>query len=162
FSDFWRYDNGAWTEVIADGTPVGCLTPMAAFDTDRSKLVVVCADASTTYERGGTAWKSITPPSQSVPKFPRFASMTYDQTAKKTVLLGGFDGTNYSDQTWTWDGTAWAQQKKNPPAARVLASMWYDPTLKKTVIYGGIGRLTTTDRVTRYSDMWTFDGNGWT
>src|SRR5438128_5892270 len=39
--------------------------------------------------------------------------------------------------------------------------MWYDPTLKKTVIYGGIGRITSSDRVTRYSDMWTFDGNGW-
>jgi hypothetical protein len=39
--------------------------------------------------------------------------------------------------------------------------MWYDATLKKTVIYGGIGRLTSDDKITRYSDMWSFDGTGW-
>ena len=163
FSDFWRYDNGTWTEVVTEGTPVGCLTPMAAFDTDRSKLVVVCADASTTYEFDGTAWKSFALPVKSVPPFHRFASLAYDQTLKKTVLFGGYDGTNYLDQTWLWDGATWTRQKNKPPAGlRTLAAMWYDPTLKKTVMYGGIGRLTTTDRITRYSDMWTFDGNGWT
>jgi hypothetical protein len=77
------------------------------------------------------------------------------------VLFGGYD-TNYLDQTWTWDGTVWARVKKNPPRSRALASMWYDPTLKKTVLYGGIGRLTSTDRLTRFADMWTFDGTGWT
>src|SRR5205823_10770720 len=76
FSDFWRYESGTWTEVIADGTPVGCLSPTAVFDTDRSKLVVVCADAATTYEWDGAAWKAITPPAKSVPPFHRFASMT--------------------------------------------------------------------------------------
>jgi hypothetical protein len=162
FSDFWRYDSGAWTEVVADGAPVGCLSPTAALDTDRNKLVVVCADAAAVYEWDGTAWKTITPAAKTVPPFHRFASMAYDQTLKKTVLFGGFDTTNYLDQTWLWDGTAWSQQKNRPPTARTLAAMWYDPALKKTVIYGGIGRLTTTDRVTRYSDMWTFDGNGWT
>src|SRR5439155_14691936 len=90
-----------------------------------------------------------------------FASLVYDQTLKKTVLFGGYD-TNYLDQTWTWDGTVWTRVKKNPPPSRALAAMWYDPTLKKTVLYGGIGRLTSTDRLTRFADMWTFDGTGWT
>ncbi len=164
FSDFWRYDNGEWNEITATGGPVGCGTPTAAFDSDRSKLVVVCADAASTFEWDGTAWKSFTG-LKPLPPFHRFASMTYDPTLKKTVLYGGFDGSSnsccYLDQTWMWDGTAWSQQKKNPAPARSLAAMWYDPTLKKTVIYGGIGTLTRTDRVTRYNDMWTFDGNGW-
>lgn len=161
FSDFWQYQNGQWQDMSVDSTPVGCLTPTAAFDTDRSKLVMICADAGAgTYEWDGTAWKNFTG-LKTVPPFHRFASMTYDPTIKKTVLFGGFDGTRYLDQTWTWDGTTWAQQKKNPAPARALSSMWYDPTLKKTVIYGGVGQPTTTDRVTRYNDMWTFDGNGW-
>src|SRR4029079_7274306 len=46
--------------------------------------------------------------------------------------------------------------------SRALTTMWYDPTLKKTVIYGGVGRVTSLDRVVRLSDMWTFDGTGWT
>jgi len=161
FSDFWRYDNGSWTEIAVQNGPVGCVTPTAAFDTDRSKLVVVCADAGSTFEWDGTEWKSFTG-LKTLPPFHRFASMSYDPTLKKTVLFGGFDGSNYLDQTWMWDGTSWTQQKKSPAPARSLASMWYDLTLKKTVIYGGIGRLTSTDRVTRYDDMWTFDGNGWT
>src|SRR5438105_3716814 len=162
FGDFWQYQNGQWQEVTVDGTPAGCVSPTAAFDTDRSKLVVICADAGTgTNEWDGTAWKNFSG-LKTLPPFHHFASMAYDPTLKKTVLYGGFDGSNYLDQTWTWDGTSWSQVKKNPAPARALAAMWYDPTLKKTVIYGGIGRVTTTDRITRYSDMWTFDGTGWT
>jgi hypothetical protein len=161
FSDFWRYDNGTWNQILVANGPVGCLTPTAAFDTDRSKLVVVCADAATTYEWDGAEWKSFSG-LKTLPPFHRFASMAYDATLKKTVLFGGFDSTNYLDQTWLWDGATWTQQKNHPATARALASMWYDPTLKKTVIYGGIGRLTSTDRIARYNDMWTFDGNGWT
>ena len=40
--------------------------------------------------------------------------------------------------------------------------MWYDPILKKTVLYGGLGRLTSDARLTRFNDMWSFDGAGWT
>src|SRR5207237_4388591 len=39
---------------------------------------------------------------------------------------------------------------------------WFDPSLNRTVIYGGLGRQQTEDRIVRYSDMWTFDGSGWT
>ena len=57
FSDLWKYENGEWLYVIADGTPAGCLTPTAAFDTDRNKLVLVCAN-STTFEWDGTAFEA--------------------------------------------------------------------------------------------------------
>lgn len=158
-SDFWQYQNGAWSEVSAEGTPAACVTPLSAYDTDRQKLVLVCADSST-FEWDGAAWKSFTP--KTTPPYHQFGSMVYDPTLKKTVLFGGYDGGNYLDETWTWDGTAWTRQKRNPAPARTLAAMWYDPNLKKIVIYGGVGRITSQDRITRYSDMWTFDGNGWT
>ena len=160
YSDFWQYNDGTWTQIFNDSTPASCLTPAAAWDSDRNKLVMVCAN-SDLYEWDGTTWTGHiglknTPPTH------QWGSVVYDPTLKKTVLYGGFDGVNYSDETWTWDGTSWSRQKNHPAPARALAQMWYDPTLKKTVIYGGIGRITTTDRVTRYSDMWTFDGSGWT
>src|SRR5581483_4311008 len=160
YSDFWQFQNGQWTQLFADGTPTLCLTPTAAFDTDRKVLVVVCA-SSDTFEWDGAKWTNKTP-SKNVPPQHTWASMTYDPTLKKTVLFGGYDGFSYVDQTWVWDGTSWSRQKNHPAPARTLTSMWYDPNLKKTVIYGGIGRLTSTDRITRYSDMWTFDGTGWT
>ena len=161
FDELWQFQNGFWTKNTAtDNAPVGCVTPNGAYDTDRQKLVIVCA-SSETFEWDGTAWKSFTN-LKTLPSVRRFSNMVYDQTLKKTVLFGGFDGSNYLDQTWTWDGTQWTRVRNNPAPSRQLTAMWWDPILKKTVIYGGLGRLTTEDRITRYDDMWTFDGNGWT
>ena len=161
FADLWKFQNGVWEQItVTENAPATCVSPTAALDTDRQKLVIVCSDSST-FEWDGTAWTTFSN-LKTVPPARRFASMTYDQTLKKVVLFGGFDGTNYSDQTWTWNGTEWSRVKNNPAPSRQLASMWWDPTLKKTVIYGGLGRLTSNDRIIRYDDMWTFDGNGWT
>jgi hypothetical protein len=159
FTDFWKFQNGRWTLVENGDEPTNCIYPLAVYDTDRQKTVLLCGDSST-WEYDGTAWKGAAP--KHVPSLRRFSSMAYDQTLKKTVLFGGYD-TNYFNTTWVWDGTDWTQvAKKNPPPSRALAAMWYDPTLKKTVMYGGVGRISSTDRVTFFSDQWTFDGNQWT
>jgi hypothetical protein len=39
--------------------------------------------------------------------------------------------------------------------------MWYDPLQHKVIVYAGIGRESLNERVTRYSDMWAFNGSGW-
>jgi hypothetical protein len=159
FADFWYYQNGQFRPITDVTLPAGCDNPAAAFDTDRQKVVMVCSDSST-WEYDGAAWTQNST-SKVTPPIHRFSSLAYDQSLKKTVLFGGYDG-SYLNQTWTFDGTTWVQVKKNPPPSRSHAAMWYDATLKKTVIYGGIGRVTSNDVVTRYSDMWSFDGTGWT
>jgi hypothetical protein len=88
--------------------------------------------------------------------------MVYDQSLKKTVLYGGYDDSNYVDNTWLWDGTQWSEQKKRAAPARGLTAMWFDPVLHKTVLFGGIGRPHPQDRLQRYVDMWSLDSNGWT
>ncbi len=160
-TDLWKYQSNTWTEMAVGGGPALCDTPLASWDSDRQKLVLLCGD-STTYEWNGSTWS--TPAPKDTPSVHAWGAMTYDQTLKKTVLFGGYDGTNgtYSNETWLWDGTNWTRVTNNPPTARTLTAMWYDPTLKKTVIYGGLGQPSINDRVTRYNDMWTFDGNGWT
>lgn len=159
-SDFWQYTNGIWVQKygLTNG-PAVCNTPNSALDTDRGVLVVVCADSST-FEFNGTDWTTMSPKTK--PPYGRFRNMVYDPTLKKTVLFGGFDDLNYSNETWVWNGTDWTRQKNNPPTARNLAAMWYDPQMKKTVVYGGLGRPSSLDRLQRYTDMWSFDGNGWT
>ncbi len=159
YSDLWKYQNGEWTQQFIENTPASCITPAASFDTDRNKLVLVCA-TSDVHEFDGSVWTSHTE-LKTTPPVHTWGTLIYDPTLKKTVLFGGYNGSNYLNETWTWDGTSWNRVSRNPPTARALAAMWYDPTLKKTVIFGGIGRITPTDRYTRYSDMWTFDGNGW-
>lgn len=162
-SDLWRYQNGQWSLVgKLDNQPDSCDTPNGVYDTARQKSVFVCG-GSEIYEWDGAAWNhpNITN-AKNKPAVRRFASAVYDETLKKTVLFGGFVDPNYSDETWTWDGTAWTRVKNHPATSRALATMWYDAVQKKTILYGGIGRLTTLDRITRYNDMWSFDGTGWT
>lgn len=159
-TEFWKYKNGDWTRLSMDKGPTICPTPNGAYDSDRKKLVVVCND-STTFEYDGTAWADVTP-TKTKPTIRSFSSMTYDSNLKKTVLFGGQTDVNYIDETWTWDGATWTRVKKNPPTPRSLSAMWFDPTLKKTVIFGGIGRKNSEDRIERFNDMWSFDGNGWT
>jgi hypothetical protein len=162
--DMWRYGGGGqWhpITVTGDGAPDSCTTPIAAYDSNRSRLVVDCY-GSTVYEWDGATWKAFTPKSQ--PNTRRFAAVAYDETLKKVVLFGGYDDTtgNFRQDTWLWDGTNWTEVKNARPPHRSLTSMWYDPNLKKVVIYGGVGRANADQKVTRYDDMWSFDGNGWT
>jgi hypothetical protein len=159
FTDFWTYQNGGFKPQLQSSQPSDCSSPLAAFDSDRSKTILFC-QGSATWEYDGINWTQYDS-TKTAPPAHRFSSLVYDPTLKKTIFFGGYDGT-YLDQTWTFDGTVWTQIKKNPPPSRSLTSMWYDPTLKKTVIYGGLGRLTPNDRLTRYDDMWAFDGIGWT
>ncbi len=157
--DLWGYRDGQWFSWVKADSPADCVNPAAAYDTDRSKLVLTCA-GSDTYEFDGATWKLHTP--KNAPADRRFAAMVYDQTLKKVVLFGGFDGANYRNDTWTWDGTNWTEVKNNKPPNRALMAMWYDPLAKKTIMYGGLGRRNIDERITRFSDMYSFDGNGWT
>jgi N-acetylneuraminic acid mutarotase len=164
--DFWRYSgNGQWhpITVSGDGAPsASCVTPSAAYDSNRSRWVLSCY-GSEIYEWDGSAWKAFTE-LKTEPASRRFFSLTYDETLKKVVLFGGFDDStdNFRQDTWTWDGTTWAEVKNTRPPHRSLTSMWFDPVLKKTVIYGGVGRSNLDQKVTRFDDMWSFDGQGWT
>ena len=163
-ADLWKYVNGSWLRVTYesnDQAPGSCLTPASAFDTDRQKLVVICADSSV-YEWDGAAWKKFTS-LKPAPQSRRFSSAVYDKNIKKTVLFGGYNETDYLNETWTWNGSVWTRVGKDkPPTARSNTMMWFDANLNKTVFYGGVGRITTLDATTRYSDMWSFDGTKWT
>jgi hypothetical protein len=75
--------------------------------------------------------------------------------ADHVVLFGGRD-TSFADldDTWTWDGSVWAQQTPTHiPGAREFASA---ATLGGTVVlFGGLDGHTL-------SDTWTWDGEDWT
>lgn len=161
YSDFWGYRNGQW--FMSKDMPGTCDSPQTAFDTDRNVLVVTCSGADV-FEWTGTEWKSF-PDLKTKPQFRTFASMVYDPKLKKTVMYGGYAGNNFRNDTWTWNGTAWTEVKSDKDERvpnRAQMAMWYDPLQQKIVLYGGIGRGSVNERVTRYSDMWAFNGTGWT
>ncbi|HEX6160249.1 MAG TPA: kelch repeat-containing protein, partial [Thermoanaerobaculia bacterium] len=162
--DFWGYRNGSWFQVpTQDKSPTNCGAPYSTYDTTRGRLLVSCVGEDL-YEWDGTTWKFFDDVKDN-PDGRRFSSMVYDENLKKVVLFGGFDGEDYLRDTWTWDGTNWTEVKPDNsrrPEHRGIFQMWYDGNLKKTVIYSGLGRPDLDARITRYSDMWAFDGSGWT
>lgn len=160
-TDLWGYRNGQWFRL--PGGPNTCDHPLAAFDTDRHRLVVTCGGTEV-FEFDGTEWKTFANLTEK-PDARRFSAMVYDPTLKKTVMYGGFFGTNYRNDTWTWDGTAWTEVDMDGderPPNRGQMAMWYDPLQKKVILYAGIGRPSLDHRITRYTDMWAFNGSGWT
>lgn len=158
--DMWSYSGERWLRVTASASPGNCVTPISAFDTDRQVLVLVCGGQEV-WEWNGTEWKSFSP--KPVPDFRRFASLVYDRNMKKTVMFGGYDNLNYRDETWTWDGSVWTRLKPNKkPGHRAQMTMWFDTRANKTILYSGVGRPNLDERVTRYADMWSFDGTNWT
>jgi hypothetical protein len=159
YADLWQYQFGKWQRIVTNNVPPQqCTSPASAFDTNRHTLQVLCSDSGI-HEFDGTDWKDFGSLTK-IPPARLFSSMSYDENLKKTVLFGGYI-TDYINQTWTWDGTAWSQIEHDQPPQRASASMWFDPHLNRTVLFGGVGRAKTQDRVTRFNDMWQFDGTNW-
>jgi hypothetical protein len=163
-ADSWQYSNGEWTGSPGISTsPAACNNPLSTVDTDRNKLVMLC-DGNTMWEFDGTEWNDFGE-LDPAPDERRFAMMTYDPKLKKVVLFGGFFNNNYRNDTWTWDGAKWQEldiDNDDRPEHRGNGVMWYDAAQQKTLIYGGIGRPNLNRKVTRYADMWAFDGTRWT
>jgi hypothetical protein len=161
--DFWGYRDRQWF-VGPDylDAPVDCQNPVGGRDPDRDRLVIACL-GSGIWEFDGTEWDSLD--NLEGPDERRFSAMVYDKRLKKMVLFGGFFNNNYFNDTWTWDGTKWTEielDDDEAPEHRSSMSMWYDPLLERTVLYSGIGRPNLNEQVTRFQDMWTFDGTRWT
>jgi len=67
-----------------------------------------------------------------------YLAMTYDPISGKVIAFGGFDGTRYLNDTWSFDGTSWTQIATQPaPPARSAAQMTYDSVAQKVVLFGG-------------------------
>lgn len=164
FTDFWKFQDGFWhlVQVEDEDAPASCTTPVAVWDTDRSRMVIVCS-SSDVYEWDGTEWHAFED-NDDDPDPARFRHAAYDRTLRKTVVYGGINSVgDYVNETWTWNGTEWDEvDTDDEPHFRALASMWYDPISNKTVLYGGIGREDREGRLERFNDMWSFDGSDWT
>jgi galactose oxidase-like protein/Kelch motif protein len=91
-------------------------------------------------------------PSTSPP--PRAAQATaYDPVSRKVVMFGGFSGSAYLSDTWTFDGTSWTKQVPAvAPPARAAGSMAFDAVTNTVILFGGYNG-------SRYfGDTWIWDG----
>ena len=82
--------------------------------------------------------------------------MAYDTARREVVLFGGYDGTEFVNDTWVWDGTNWTEEFPNDrPGVRNLHAMAYAGALEQVMLFGGwIGAYK--------DDTWLWQGSNWT
>ncbi|HLG92666.1 MAG TPA: hypothetical protein VKY15_06765 [Acidimicrobiales bacterium] len=80
--------------------------------------------------------------------------MAWDAALGEVVIFGGDNmGVQDLGDTWTYNGTTWAQQSPaNSPPARTVAAMDYDPAVGGLVLFGGFGSGGSQD----LGDTWTY------
>jgi hypothetical protein len=99
-------------------------------------------------------WSLRTPATS--PSARTFASVAYDAAHRQVVLFGGFDGTSFLGDTWTWNGSTWHQRAPaTSPSPRDDASMAYDSTHHRVILFGGV------DATQAYADTWAWTGTTW-
>ncbi|HEY2515473.1 MAG TPA: kelch repeat-containing protein, partial [Polyangiaceae bacterium] len=166
----WQLDPAActWSPGVAAGP--ARVNALAAWDSDREKLVVfggapapTVAIVNDTWELdpAGGVWirRATTGPSAR-----SGAAMTYDARRKKVVLFGGTptaaNPAGPSADLWEYDGAIGAWTQATPggaaPAPRTNASLVFDPARGTSVLLGG------TDAHGSRFDAWEWDGVGWT
>lgn len=155
------------TNACPSQLPVGALT----FDADRQTMVVFggySPDARSvlneTWEwNPETGWKQLHP--ATVPAARGMTAMAYDEAEHVVLMYGGretvggtvpcgeFGQLLCSADTWTWNGTDWAQlhpQKSPPPFVPTMA---YDASNAAVLLYNVNGNVPET---------WSWDGAQWT
>src|SRR5581483_8283854 len=85
-------------------------------------------------------------------------AIAYDDLHQQVVLFGGYDGTTFFNDTWTWNGTTWTQQyPATSPPARMWTQMAYDAATQTVILFGGESLTTPA-----MSDTWSWNGTTWT
>ena len=171
-NDTWIWSRGNWSQLTPNGDPgsppVRSAAAMAFNPVSGSIFLFGGAESNTgnlddTWSLGPPSglesnWSDLSqsPPSPA-PSSRKFASMAFDPASGSLVLFGGFNGTSWLNDTWTWDAVnGWSMETLAAgPSAREGAVMAFDPGVGNLVLFGGkngSGEL---------NDTWIWDGNGW-
>ena len=72
-------------------------------------VILICCCGAIAFGSAATAglvsWVQLSPASS--PPARSYLAMTYDPDSGKIIMFGGFDGTSYLNDTWTFDGVTW-------------------------------------------------------
>jgi hypothetical protein len=93
------------------------------------------------------------------------AAMAYDPATGKVVLFGGNSGTNFLNDTWSFDGTNWTLlNPASSPSPRSNMESVFDDITGNVVLFGGQycpGPFYSCGPLTYYNETWVWDGSTW-
>ena len=110
-----------------------------------------------TWTWDGTTWTEDSGPARAARAYASMAEDTgYADGTGALVLFGGYNGTSYLGDTWTYTTAGWTQQSPaTSPSARAYAAMAYDGTLAEPTLFGGY------DGTKVLGDTWEYSGTNW-
>jgi hypothetical protein len=164
-NETWSWNGTGWIMLAPAMSPMPRQAPAMAYDAERGEVVlfgglVNGADLGDTWIGRDSTWQMRTAPS---PTSRHAAVMVYHGAMKQAVLFGGAIGTAPPmalNDTWTWDGTAWANASSTggpaqSPPARHEAAIAYNVARRRVILFGGYRENTPLD------DTWEWDGRAW-
>ncbi len=200
----WEWDGIEWRAPPMLGTPPDVWSGfMVSYHAASQRLVVfggtnLAGASNGTWTWDGVSWTAETPPVSPVPR--THAVFVYDNARDVSVLVGGYadvgnqgnacgDGSSawpygncYYQDTWEWNGSAWAERCDGVPAGDVCSTQpyrakdsaaVYDPIAGEVMLYGGIsspgavlstcpdGRSKISSVNCVFDAVFTFDGLDW-
>lgn len=167
YDDTWEWSDGRWIDPMAPRPyPDVRRIPAMVFDSQRGVSVLFGGndgniELDDLWEWDGTAW------TERLPAGPRptardCTAMAYDSRRGVTVLFGGYQtGGTYMQDTWEWDGTAWAQitPQGDVPPRRECHAVAFDHQRGVVVMFGGFDYPSSVS--TLRQDTWEWDGAIW-
>jgi N-acetylneuraminic acid mutarotase len=163
-NDTWAYDpaTNTWTELTTTGdVPTARGGSAMSYDQFESKIVLFGGTDSKAktyfndtyvFEYSTKTWTKVTPAGDT-PSIRAGHRMVYDPTLSNTVLFGGWDGTAYFNDTWTFTiaTSTWTNMNiSNAPSARDSHSLLYSAITNELILFGG---YVGTDAA---QDTWSF------
>lgn len=166
----WIFFDWTWTNITLDypSAPSPRYYASIAYDSYLNAVVLYGGQSSgstflgDTWEfspvTGWSQWHTATgslfgPPARAG------AMMAYDAGDNYVLLFGGYNGSIYLGETWTWDGNTWTQLTLTPsPPGREWGTLTWYPNIGALVLFGGSAYSLTT----AFNDTWLFFTGNWT
>lgn len=109
--DLWEFDGAKWTRIEEDSGPSPRLSPGAAYDSKRGRIILFGGAGSQgflgdTWSWDGTRWRKL---ADTGPEPRVMGYLAYDAKRDRIVLFGGRKGypDGDLDDTWEFDGASW-------------------------------------------------------
>lgn len=152
-NETWEYDPtaSAWTELHPAVSPVSRADATFVFDSSANEFVLFGGwtqyangtvhrlDDTWTFSLGTDQWTELHPTGAPSPRSDSAAA--YDSAGGVVYLYGGFSGTAYLGDSWTFDPTTVTWSSIAPigptPGIRSDGRMVYDPTADEFILFGG-------------------------